>query len=240
MSEQICQNCGKPLENCICGKEPNQVIRIVHEGLPQKLGDSSTDLSKEELKAKLEDRTETLKVIALRELEKKVETWASVVPDEGKRKAIVKSIMQSEDPLADFERKKEMLGLMRQALSIGGIGTKNPDDVETPPPAGDAKAYHPERNLLGTGIEQIDAIYNILGDPNSTDKDKKLARRKADELVQQFISGRQKAIKEDPQHKYHFAYTMCPKCGGTIRMSKGEKRAKECNHCGAILTRRLK
>ena len=239
MSEQICQKCGKPIEQCACGQEPSQVIEVRHTGLPTNLKGSSTDPSKAEIQEKLNEREEQLKVIALKQLEQEVTKWASVVPDEKKRKAIVTSIMDSEDPLGDFERKKEMLGLFKLALGKGGIKVIDEDDdgTEPVPPAGVARAP-PKRNLLGSGIDQINRIYNTLESKTATEEQKAEARRRADQMVEQFIQGRRKAIRQDPQHKYYVGYVMCPKCMKSIFVSKGTKSVKDCPHCGAVLTKR--
>ena len=86
--------------------------------------------------------------------------------------------------------------------------------------------------------QQIDAIYSTLEDKNATEKEKALARKKADELVEQFIAGRRKAIRMNPQHKYYFGFSLCPKCNKSIFVSKGDKRVKDCPHCGTVLTKR--
>lgn len=237
MSEQICQKCGKPHEQCTCGIKPSEVIEIKHTGLPENLG-ASPDPSKAELQEKLNEREEQLKVIALKKLEEDVEKWASVVPDEKKRKAIVDSIMRSEDPIGDFERKKEMLGLFKLALGEGGIRVSGEDDdgTEEVPPSGVARA--PPKRTLMSGIAQIDKIYSTLENLNATEQEKTRARAKADELVEQFIAGRRQAIRQNPQHRYYVGFSMCPKCLKSIFTQKGDKRVKDCPHCGAILTKR--
>ena len=175
--------------------------------------------------------------IALRTLEKDVEKFASVIEDEDKRKNVIRRIMDSDDPIGAFRQAQDMKDILLKALGVGGIGVDDDDDVETPPPAGSARAP-PKSSLWTSGKEAIDAIYGILENPKSSEQEKAAARRKADELVQQFISGRQKAIRENPQHKYYVGFSMCPKCLKSIFVNKGDKRVKECPHCGAILTKR--
>ena len=240
MSEQICQGCGKPKSSCTCiVDEAIQTIVVKHEGLPKDLkGNKGSDDELEATKAKLEQRNETLKIIALKKLENDVKKWASVVPDEKKREAIINSIMNDDDPLGNFKRKKEMLSIMRQALEVGGVGVSNDDDVETPPPAGDGRGP-PAKRVLQSGLAQISKIYDVLDNKSSSDEQKARARRKADQLVDQFIKGRQKAIREDPKHEYYVGFFMCPKCDKRIPARRGAKRATKCPHCNATLTRRV-
>lgn len=244
MSEQICQGCGKPVSECICegiskvtkalNKEP-QVIRIEHVKVPS--GEKTA--TREELEQELETRKMQLTTIALKQLEDKVTKFASVIEDEDKRKNVISRIMDSDDPLSAFEQAQSMKDILLKALGVGGVGVDDMDGAEKTPPSGDARGL-PKRTLLASGEEAIDAIYGILGNPKSSEEEKRLARKKADEMIESFIQGRKKAIRENPLHKYHFAYTMCPKCGKSIPLPRGAKRATECPHCNAILTRRIK
>ena len=240
MSEETCQGCGKPKDQCTCvtAKEVVQTIRVEHVGLPKGKGTSKGSETEEDLKAKLDEREEQLKVIALKELDKEKKALLETIQDPNKRAYVDQFI--GEDP-EKLEQVKVNLALLGKALGIGGIKISGEDDdddgTEPVPPAGSARAP-PKPNLLGTGLEQIDRIYNTLESKTATEEQKAEARRRADQMVEQFIQGRRKAIREDPQHKYYVGYVMCPKCGKSIFVSKGTKRVKQCPHCNAILTKR--
>lgn len=242
MSEQeICEH-GKPKDECpICeiegavgrtrDKKGVEVIRVEHVGIASK----GTE-DREDLKAKLEQREEELEVIALKQLEREKKKLLDTIEDPNKKAYVDRFI--GEDP-SKLEQVKATMIMLGKALEIGGYSVEdNPEDTESPPPSGVAKGIPPEGRLLGSGISQINAVYDILENPKSTDAEKAEARKKADELLSQFIAGRREAIREDPKHRYYVGYSMCPKCLKPIFLRKGDKEARVCPECGAVLTKR--
>lgn len=242
MSEEICPKCGKPQDDCICevvsALSKDKTITVQHKGLEGLKGlNSEVGKKLKYTQEKLEEREAQLGILALKEFDKKKAEFLSKIPDKDKRETVGLKIGDKPEILDSYLKMTELLSL---SLREGGV--KIDDGTSKVPPDGSARAYNPETEY-GSKVERgkalIDSLYNTLEDPNKTQIEKDKANKRLNVLIMEFMKGRKKQIREDPAHRYGFAFFKCPECGELSRCPRGRKEdPKSCTQCGAIFQKR--
>ena len=238
MSEAICEECGKPKGECVCSliegkivkgrEQPTETIVVEHKfskGLDEGVEGSipkGSDLEKEELKAKLEQREDQLATIALKRIDKEKKALLDTISDPKKRKFVSDFIGEDPNTMLDrLQQVKITSALLGKSLGIGDV--KINDGTTTPPPKGKARAYVVKG--LKDGFAVIDKYYNILENPQSTQAEKDLANLKISEMIGEFVKGSRQAGKI-----VSLKVLKCPKC-------KNVMQGNTCQSCGYVMPR---
>ncbi len=225
MTEPICENCGKPLNECQCeepkisvskAREPDRIVRIESVQVPSKE-------EFEKVKKQKEDYERIIALQAEKSFRDELSEFLSQVDDDEKREAIEKMIDNDPERL---ENAKMMTSILEQAIHAGGgrvTGRRMPS----------GKASLPQNNsgFSDSYKEYVDTLYETLKDPSKSDLEKESANQMLDQLFGEMVKGLRVAKGKYGHAVPSYQVTECPNCRLLLTGERGEE-IDYCPRCG--------
>jgi DNA-directed RNA polymerase subunit RPC12/RpoP len=181
-----------------------------------------------ELREKLQERTDQLSLIALKEFEGDKQKLLELVPEDRK------------EELEEFVDSPQKLETLRKIYSA------EEEETSTRAPAGKATlpvkmgsetpSFDVEKGYSDPWIQKISDLYNVIGSPKSSAEDKQKAERVLDNLYLEMRKGL-KERKNQAQLDYIYPRKArygwnCQGCGRTNQTNSRPETGIACVHCG--------